>query len=114
MPSNDPNAPAWLKQEATRNMEGGLQPKAQWIEASQEGHHSGKTCCQRFGVKFLSCVFYLFGILGAIVTLVIERHNAYLLANAWQNLFVSIPCMVVCLFFAWTSIGSAILWSAYG
>ncbi len=95
-------------------MEGGLQPKAQWIEASQEGHHSGKTCCQRFGVKFLSCVCYFFGILGAIVTLVIERHNAYLLANAWQNLFVSIPCMVVCLFFAWTSIGSAILWSAYG
>jgi uncharacterized membrane protein len=108
--SGDPNAPAWLKGEM------GMQPKANWVEPMPPitGHTAGASCCSKFGLKALSCLVYFFGIISAIICLFVEKHNAYLLANAWQCLFVSIPCIVICLFFAWTAIGSTILWSAYG
>lgn len=106
--AEDPSAPAWAKEAPL--------PRATWGDAPPPEHHheQGPGCCARLGAKALSCLVYLFGILGAIVALVVEKHNAYLLANAWQCLFVSIPCIAICLMFAWTSIGSAVLWSAYG
>lgn len=26
----------------------------------------------------------------------IERHDAYILANAWQSVFIGIPCIIIC------------------
>lgn len=53
-------------------------------DVRQEGGFTEKSCCERAGVKALSCLVYLFGILGAIICLFVEKRNAYLLANAWQ------------------------------
>lgn len=69
--------------------------------------------CGRFGPKVLACLCYFFGIIGGVVGVVFEKKDAYVLANAWQSVFVGIPCCLICLCFSWISIVAIILWCAY-
>lgn len=42
-----------------------------------------------------------------------ERRDPYLLANAWQSVFVGIPCVIICFCFVWSSIISIVVWCCY-
>ena len=91
---HDPANPAWLQENPVQQM-APQQPQYIDGQAPKEG------MCQRIGPKFFACLCYLFGIVGAIIAIIVEKRDAYILANAWQSVFVGIPCIIICLCFSW-------------
>ena len=60
---------------------------------------------------FVDCHLFL---IGGIIGVLIEKKDAYILANAWQSIFVGIPCIIICILFSWApGIVISILWAAY-
>ena len=125
-PKDEAYLPSWaqeaaedaVKREGKRQVE---QMVRQEVDDFQEDLERGRggdtrrldTERSAFTSKLISTFVYLFGIVGGVVGVIFEKQDFYVLANAWQVLIGSVPIILLCLCFAWTHIGSAILWLAY-